>query len=83
MEITHCPHCHERIIPPRKPDGCVCDAWEWRDPDNIPPPCAEYCGDGTRNCDKCEHDKECHLPANAKLSGATQRGASSEQSERG
>ena len=64
MDMTHCPHCRERLTPPRKPAGCVCDAGEWRDPDNIPTPCAAYDGDGVRNCDICEHDKECHLPAN-------------------
>lgn len=44
----------EKVMPP----GCVCPPGEWHD--DVPAPCAEYQGDGKRNCTHCEHDKECH-----------------------
>jgi uncharacterized protein YoaH (UPF0181 family) len=76
MDMTHCPHCHERLTPPRKPDGCVCDAGEWRDPDRIPPACGAYDGDGLRHCRTCEHGKECHLPAtNAEVKPTREAGS--------
>jgi hypothetical protein len=44
------------------PDGCVCDwrEWDWGKLDAIPPACAEYVGDGSDNCQRCEHDPDCH-----------------------
>lgn len=72
MELTHCPHCHERLNPPRKHVGCVCDAWEWCDPGNIPPPCSEYVGDGSQFCAKCEHEKACHTTPDTMNSDAPQ-----------
>jgi hypothetical protein len=45
------------------PDGCVCNPLTW-DKDVIPPSCAEYVGNGRTNCERCEHDKECHTPNN-------------------
>ncbi|GEM_PF-2811499 len=70
MDMTHCPHCHERLTPYTKPDGCVCDPIEYRDPENIPPVCSQYNGDGECNCFTCEHDLECHKPPNDALSRA-------------
>lgn len=65
MNMTHCPHCHERLTPYTKPDGCVCDPAEYWNPENIPPVCSQYNGDGDCNCFTCEHDLECHKPPNA------------------
>lgn len=55
---------HHAFVPLNRPnDRCVCDAKEWRDPLKIPPVCDKYEGDGTTNCNNCEHDKECHAPS--------------------
>ena len=56
---------HHTFVPTSKPDGCVCDAQEWGDPTHLPPVCDKYDGpeDHSTNCDKCEHDFECHKEA--------------------
>jgi len=67
MDMTHCPHCHARLVVPTAPIGCQCDPMEWRDPENVPPVCRSFdpdpCGGG--NCRNCEHDEACHRSANA------------------
>jgi hypothetical protein len=47
------------------PDGCVCDwrEWNWAQLDALPPACAKYVGNGRTNCQRCEHDAECHRRA--------------------
>ena len=62
MDITHCPHCHERLIPPVVPAGCVCDPREWRNPDAIPEACSRFIADKLGACSVCEHDEACHVP---------------------
>lgn len=44
------------------PDGCVCNwrEWDFENMKSLPPICEEYKGNGTLNCERCEHDKECH-----------------------
>jgi hypothetical protein len=44
------------------PAGCVCDwgTWDYSGKTTLPPACKEYKGDGQKNCETCEHDKECH-----------------------
>lgn len=65
MSITHCPHCGERIEPEvKRPDGCICDVYEWGDPYNLPPVCDKFEGHNIgQNCTRCEHDYECHAEA--------------------
>ena len=58
--MTHCPHCNGLLRPTHS--KCVCDPREWRDPENIPPPCAKYEPQNATDarCKTCEHDMECH-----------------------
>lgn len=51
---------HHEFVPVNKPDGCVCDPFEWRDPANIPPVCDRFSGYEDRQCKRCEHDFQCH-----------------------
>jgi len=53
------------------PAGCVCDwrEWDYHKMSKLPLVCSEYEGDGTTNCQTCEHDKECHTH-NSRISGA-------------
>lgn len=46
------------------PAGCVCDwrTWDYDNRTKLPPACDKYEGDGKCNCQKCEHDAECHAP---------------------
>lgn len=57
------------------PDGCVCDwrEWDYDRKTKLPPVCGEYKGDGSCNCETCEHDKECHA-ANARNQGLAPQG---------
>lgn len=60
---TECPHCGSVIEPANynRPTGCVCNAGEWDDPENIPPVCDGFVGENHDiNCGRCEHDYECH-----------------------
>ena len=43
------------------PDGCQCASGEWGD--EVKPICAEYVGNGTQYCERCEHDYACHKAA--------------------
>ena len=57
-----CQH-HEFVALVRPSPHCCCEVREWSDPSNIPPVCDGFEGaDGQANCQKCEHDKECHAP---------------------
>ena len=67
-----CKHCglpeeDHHDYEPSMPDGCVCDPNEWGD--NVPAPCAEYLGDGQQHCNRCDHDRACHMPANVEVTG--------------
>jgi len=58
-------HC--TFTPIDRPKGCVCNAEEWFDPANLPKVYESFMGDDPKmNCDRCEHDFECH---NTALSG--------------
>lgn len=64
VEIDQCIHCgrpesdHCYFVSAKVPAGCKCDYRSW---DETPGPiCASYVGDGTTNCENCEHNKECH-----------------------
>jgi hypothetical protein len=41
-----------------KPDSCVCDVHTWTN--EIPEACEKFEGEKGANCEKCEHDEECH-----------------------
>jgi hypothetical protein len=71
-EMENCPHCGESLVPKvTRPDGCVCAESEWRDPFNLPPVCANYQEERSSGvCANCEHDEQCHQPANAEVCGA-------------
>jgi hypothetical protein len=45
------------------PAGCVCNwrEWDFERLSSLPPVCDHYEGNGTQNCSRCEHDKECHV----------------------
>lgn len=68
MTILHCPHCGEQIgdeqIEPefKRPSGCICDPYEWRDPYNIPAVCDKFDNPSNEgHCRRCEHDYLCHV----------------------
>jgi hypothetical protein len=45
----------------KRPVGCCCDNNEWRDPFDLPPVCGKFEGaNHDMNCERCEHDYECH-----------------------
>lgn len=55
------PACaHHEFVAIDKPAGCCCNPGEWRNPDKIPPVCESFVGDTNVNCQRCEHDLECH-----------------------
>jgi hypothetical protein len=63
-----CKICGEKEEEHHEPDwleipaGCVCDwrEWDYDDKTTLPPICEEHQGDPSKNCTRCEHDKECH-----------------------
>lgn len=63
VEIDQCIHCGRRaddhciFDASRVPYGCRCDYRSWA---GVPGPiCAAYVGGG-KDCETCEHNKECH-----------------------
>ena len=42
------------------PKNCVCNVAGWDNPAKIPPVCAKFVGTPGQNCDRCEHDEQCH-----------------------
>lgn len=54
---------HHEYVPPRRPIGCCCDPGTWEDPGDIPPACEAHVGPVSSNCERCEHDYECHTHA--------------------
>jgi hypothetical protein len=48
------------FVPIRRPESCTCDPLAWQHPDEIPPVCDYYKGNGIQDCMTCEHDKACH-----------------------
>jgi len=69
MTILHCPHCGGCIDEDgieyrevKRPSGCICDPYEWRDPYNIPAVCDKFDNPSNEgNCRRCEHDYLCHV----------------------
>jgi hypothetical protein len=61
-----CIHCgqpqseHHEYETAKRPAGCVCDANTWQDRTSIPAVCEEHVGGHYENCERCEHDFECH-----------------------
>ena len=51
-------HC--TFDPVSMPEGCACDPFTWGDLDNVSPICAAHIGDPQKNCERCEHNIECH-----------------------
>lgn len=39
---------------------------EWGNPAELPPICDSFVGNHSKNCEKCEHDYECHKEAKLK-----------------
>ena len=49
------------VVEITRPEGCVCDEREWGTTE-LPPICKEFILDSVSgNCNRCEHDKECHV----------------------
>ena len=67
-----CKHCGgaeeaHHDYEPSMPDGCVCPPGEWGR--TVTDVCREYIGSGS-DCERCQHDEECHKGSNAEVSGA-------------